>query len=191
MLIWSVDSQYETEREIQMSMLSRSRRELPNALRIELMLLAGLFLGLGSLAHAQKANLEESKATGTSFRAQLIGGWRLVSRQSRRTDGEPVTDPGLSTVPQGILIYDQSGHVAAQLSRRDRTVAMIGEECQIAATRKGTPDTAQTLLGMTRISGPTRSMSGPARSLIIWRLRSFPEISGKIYFAISQSRAID
>jgi hypothetical protein len=147
MLIWSVDSQYETEREIQMSMLSRSRRELPNALRIELMLLAGLFLGLGSLAHAQKANLEESKATGTSFRAQLIGGWRLVSRQSRRTDGEPVTDPGLSTVPQGILIYDQSGHVAAQLSRRDRTVAMIGEECQIAATRKGTPDTAQTLLG--------------------------------------------
>jgi hypothetical protein len=47
----------------------------------------------------------------------------------------------------GILIYDQSGHVAAQLSRRDRTVAMLPEECQAAIATKGTPDTAQTILG--------------------------------------------
>jgi hypothetical protein len=71
----------------------------------------------------------------------------LVSRESRRADGELEPDPGLSSIPLGILIYDGSGHVAAQLSRRDRTVAMIGEECQTAATTKGTPDTAQTILG--------------------------------------------
>ncbi len=47
----------------------------------------------------------------------------------------------------GVLIYDASGHVAAQLSRRDRTVAMLGEECAAAAAIKGTPDTAQTVLG--------------------------------------------
>ena len=82
-----------------------------------------------------------------SIRAQLIGSWRLVSRQSRRANGELEADPGLSTVPAGVLIYDQSGHVAAQLSRQNRTTEMVGQECQAAATIKGTPDTAQTVLG--------------------------------------------
>ena len=79
--------------------------------------------------------------------AQLTGSWRLVSRQSKRADGEIEADPGLAATPLGILIYDQSGHVAAQLSRRDRTVAILPEECQAAITTKGTPDTAQTILG--------------------------------------------
>jgi hypothetical protein len=82
-----------------------------------------------------------------SISAQLIGSWRLVSRHSKRADGELEADPGLSTAPMGVLIYDQSGHVAAQLSRRDRSVAMLGGECQAAATIKGTPDTAQTVIG--------------------------------------------
>jgi hypothetical protein len=47
----------------------------------------------------------------------------------------------------GVLSYDKSGHVAVQLSRRDRSLAMVQEECQAAATIKGTPDTAQTFLG--------------------------------------------
>ena len=82
-----------------------------------------------------------------SVRAQLIGSWRLVSRQSRRANGEVEADAGLSATPLGILIYDQSGHVAAQLSRRDRTLAILPGECQAAITTKGTPDTAQTILG--------------------------------------------
>ena len=86
-------------------------------------------------------------ASVSSVRAQLVGSWRLVSRVSRRENGEVEPDSGLSTLPMGVLIYDQSGHVAAQLSRRDRGVAMIGEECRAAAAITGTSDTAQTVLG--------------------------------------------
>jgi hypothetical protein len=107
-----------------------------------------LLLALGlPLADAPVAAAQEATTSGTSVRAHLVGSWRLVSRQSRRADGKLEPDPGLSTVPLGLLIYDESGHVAAQLSRRDRSVAMFGEECQAAATTKGTPDTAQTVLG--------------------------------------------
>jgi Lipocalin-like domain len=100
-----------------------------------------------SLGTAQTNSSNEPATSKASVRGQLIGSWRLVSRQSRRANGEIEADPGLATTPLGVLIYDQSGHVAAQLSRRDRTVEMIGEECQAAATTKGTPDTAQTILG--------------------------------------------
>jgi Lipocalin-like domain len=82
-----------------------------------------------------------------SVREQLIGSWRLVSRESRRANGEMVPDAGLATVPLGLLIYDRSGHVAAQLSRQDRTLAMLPDECRLAIETKGTPDTAQTILG--------------------------------------------
>lgn len=104
----------------------------------------GLVLALSSTSFAQTS---EKHSDERSVRELLIGSWRLVSRESRRGTGEIEGDPGLATVPLGVLIYDRSGHVAAQLSRRDRTVAMIGEECQMAATTKGTPDTAQTILG--------------------------------------------
>src|SRR5262249_22742106 len=43
--------------------------------------------------------------------------------------------------------YDRSGHVAAQLSRPGRTEAMLADECRDAQKVKGTPDTAQTILG--------------------------------------------
>lgn len=119
---------------------------MPSALRIELTLLAVAFLVLSTMANPQKAAVKPT-TTKTCVRTQLIGSWRLVARQSRRANGELEPDPGLSTIPLGILIYDQSGHVAAQLSRRDRTVAIIGEECQTAATTKGTPDNSQTILG--------------------------------------------
>ncbi len=106
-----------------------------------------LFSQLCSVSTAQTASSNEPAASKSSVRKQLIGSWRLVSRQSRRADGEIESDPGLATTPLGILIYDESGHVAAQLSRRDRTVAMRSEECQAVITTKGTQDTAQTILG--------------------------------------------
>jgi Lipocalin-like domain len=116
--------------------------------RIQLILLAGVALALCvALTAAQTLASTEQTTSGASVRTQLIGSWRLISRQSRRASGALEVDPGLSTVPLGVLIYDQSGHIAAQLSRRDRTVAMVGEECEAAATTKGTSDTAQTILG--------------------------------------------
>lgn len=78
---------------------------------------------------------------------QLVGGWSLVSRETSTADGKPLSDPGLSATPRGVLIYDRSGHVAAQLSRPGRTVEMLGDECRDAENVKGTNDTAQTILG--------------------------------------------
>ena len=125
--------------------------------KVKLTLIAGVALALAvPVDHAQTVAAKGQAASGASIRAQLIGSWRLVSRQSRRANGELEADPGLSVVPLGVLIYDQSGHVAAQLSRRDRTVAMIGEECQAAAATKGTPDTAQTVLGYDAYFGTYR-----------------------------------
>jgi len=80
-----------------------------------------------------------------SIRSQLIGSWRLVGSQSRRPNGELEAD--LPAGLTGILTYDQSGNVAAQLSRRDRSVATLAEECKAITTIKGTPDTAQPILG--------------------------------------------
>jgi len=80
-------------------------------------------------------------------REQLAGSWSLVSRVSTLVNGEVLPDRGLATTPKGLLIYDRTGHVAAQLSRQGRTEEMIGEECQEAAKIRGTNDTAQTVLG--------------------------------------------
>ena len=80
-------------------------------------------------------------------REQLVGSWSLASRVSTLANGEVLPDRGLATTPKGLLIYDRTGHVAAQLSRQGRTVEMIGEECGEAAKIRGTNDTAQTVLG--------------------------------------------
>ncbi len=114
--------------------------------------LMGLSLVAGIVAGQPWLRAQSDGATGqasgeASVKARLVGGWRLVSRQSMRADGQMEPDKGLSQAPMGVLIYDASGHVTAQLSRRDRTVAMIGGECAAAAAIKGTPDTAQTVLG--------------------------------------------
>jgi hypothetical protein len=79
--------------------------------------------------------------------AQLVGGWSLASRVTTLADGTVSQDPGLAATPHGVLIYDRFGHVAAQLSRQGRTVAMPPEECRAAEQVRGTDDTAQTILG--------------------------------------------
>src|SRR5882757_6555903 len=85
------------------------------------------FMLLGAIMFAQTfhAVLAQTVATknaessrGESAQARMVGAWRLVSRQSRLPNGELIVDPGLAATPMGVLIYDQSGHVAAQLSRR-------------------------------------------------------------------------
>jgi Lipocalin-like domain len=51
---------------------------------------------------------------------QLVGTWRLISRVVTLEDGTAVQDPGLGKTPSGYLMYDSSGHMAAQLMRPDR-----------------------------------------------------------------------
>lgn len=109
------------------------------------------FAALLVLAIVPSASIGFSQDPNTkspaSVREQLVGSWSLTSRVTTLSDGRVVADPGLSTMPMGVLIYDRSGHVAAQLSRKGRTVEMISAECRDAGQIKGTSDTAQTVLG--------------------------------------------
>jgi hypothetical protein len=83
----------------------------------------------------------------SGLREQLAGSWSLSSRVTHRPDGSVVDDPGLSAMPKGRLIYDRSGHVAAQLTRPGRTTDSLVQECLDLPKVKGTSDTAQTILG--------------------------------------------
>ena len=66
-----------------------------------------------------------STTSGVSGSAgHLVGTWKLVSRVVTSEDGTAVQDPGLGKTPSGYLIYDSSGHVAAQLMRPDRPIAI-------------------------------------------------------------------
>jgi hypothetical protein len=58
---------------------------------------------------------------GASERDLVVGSWSLVSREDRSPDGRLVPEPGLGADPLGFLVYDQEGHVAAQLMRRLRS----------------------------------------------------------------------
>lgn len=113
---------------------------------VKTLLLAAPLLGVMAFAGLLQGT-GTATAGSTDVRDQLIGSWSLVSRETRRADGTVAVDPGLAATPNGVLIYDRSGHVAAQLSRRGRTVEMLAEECAKAQQVKGTDDTAQTILG--------------------------------------------
>jgi lipocalin-like protein len=54
---------------------------------------------------------------------QLVGTWRLISRVVTLEDGTADQDAGLGKTPTGYLMYDSSGHMAAQLMRADRPMA--------------------------------------------------------------------
>jgi hypothetical protein len=82
-----------------------------------------------------------------SLRTRIVGSWSLVSRETFRASGEKIADPGLSETPTGRLIYDASGHVAAQLSRRGRSMDMLSEECGKAVATKHHDGAVQTILG--------------------------------------------
>ncbi|HEV7674729.1 MAG TPA: lipocalin-like domain-containing protein [Candidatus Angelobacter sp.] len=100
----------------------------------------GLFAGRVSGVHAQAK-------TTASVTEQLVGSWKLMSRVSKLASGEVSVDPGLGAKPSGVLIYDASGHMAAQLSRQGRTIDMLKEECGAMAAVNTSPNTANTILG--------------------------------------------
>ncbi len=51
---------------------------------------------------------------------KFVGTWHLVSTEFRTEDGSPVESP-YGSAPQGILIYDSHGNMAAQLAQGHRT----------------------------------------------------------------------
>ncbi len=53
----------------------------------------------------------------------LIGTWELLAREDHTSSGERRIDPSLGASPVALLIYDRSGHFAAQFMKRDRSLA--------------------------------------------------------------------
>jgi lipocalin-like protein len=83
----------------------------------------GFLLAISAIVceSAPQGNAQTKPQTDISGGAgQLVGTWRLISRVVMLEDGTVVQDPGLGKTPRGYLIYDSSGHMAAQLMRLDR-----------------------------------------------------------------------
>ena len=59
---------------------------------------------------------------GAALSAALPGTWQLLSRVDVTASGERRFEPSLGEDPLALLIYDRSGHFAAQFMRRDRSV---------------------------------------------------------------------
>lgn len=85
-----------------------------------------LFLAMSAIVSGstQQKNSHASSRGDVSRRRELVGTWRLVSRVVRLEDGTAVQDPGLGKTPTGYLMYDSSGHVAAQIMKADRGMAI-------------------------------------------------------------------
>ena len=59
---------------------------------------------------------------GAPLSETLPGTWQLLSRIDVTASGERRPEPSLGEDPVALLIYDRSGHFAAQFMRRDRSV---------------------------------------------------------------------
>ena len=57
--------------------------------------------------------------------ASLPGTWELLSRTDVAATGEQRLEPSLGSDPVAMLIYDGSGHFAAQFMKRDRTTCPV------------------------------------------------------------------
>jgi hypothetical protein len=85
---------------------------------------------LFALTIAVPGGTQQKNAPSTSqggvhaSRAQLVGTWKLISRAVKLEDGTAVQDQGLGGAPNGYLMYDSSGHMAVQLMRADRPLAI-------------------------------------------------------------------
>lgn len=60
--------------------------------------------------------------TDAPLSSTLPGTWELLSRIDVAADGQRRPEPALGEDPVALLIYDRSGHFAAQFMRRDRSV---------------------------------------------------------------------
>jgi hypothetical protein len=63
---------------------------------------------------------------------KFIGTWRLLRTQFSKDDGTSVESP-YGSDPEGILMYDEQGNMAAQIARKDRRQFAV-------ADRKGGDD---------------------------------------------------
>jgi hypothetical protein len=62
-----------------------------------------------------------------SLSTTLPGTWELISRIDVDDAGQSRVEPGLGSDPIALLIYDRSGHFAAQFMKRDRSDSGSGD----------------------------------------------------------------
>ena len=104
----------------------------PAVIAVLFALLTGAAWGQQEEAPANQPR--HSLALQTVVARQLIGTWRLLSRETVTANGQKMVDPGLGSRPVGYLIYDATGHVAAQLMRAGRSSADM-ESCGSRQTK--------------------------------------------------------
>jgi len=68
--------------------------------------------------------MPEPSTKAMPLSATLPGTWQLLSRIDVTAAGERKPEPSLGDDPIALLIYDRSGHFAAQFMRRDRSVVV-------------------------------------------------------------------
>lgn len=78
-------------------------------------LVAGMFL-----FSLTACKCEKSCAPAKPAASKLIGTWKLVSIEERDADGKLVVPLDYGPEPVGLLMYDATGHMAAQAMRRGR-----------------------------------------------------------------------
>src|SRR4051794_2974714 len=73
---------------------------------------------MGECLHENAMNTHSNDREALS--TQLPGTWELESRVDVTESGERRLEPSLGSDPIALLIYDRSGHFAAQFMKRDR-----------------------------------------------------------------------
>lgn len=102
-------------------------------MRYRLALLFALSIAvLGATEHNNGSSTSQGDVSGS--RRELVGTWRLISRVVTLENGTAVQDQGFGITPKGYLIYDSSGHMAVQLMRPDRPLAI---DCATSGTAAG------------------------------------------------------
>ena len=68
--------------------------------------------------------MPRSSSSAAPLSEALPGTWQLLSRIDVAASGQRKAEPSLGDDPVALLIYDRSGHFAAQFMRRDRSAVV-------------------------------------------------------------------
>jgi nicotinamidase-related amidase len=89
--------------------------------RASIALLFAISAGVSGYTQQRAHPISRGDFSGTG---ESVGTLTLISRVVALEDGTAVHESGLGKTPTGYLIYDSSGHVAGQLMRLDRPMAI-------------------------------------------------------------------
>ena len=89
---------------------------------------------------------------------QLVGTWRLVSREDRNAAGERRIDSSLGADPVAILVYDPAGNFAAQFMKRDRSSDEVAQARQATANNSASVNGYDAYFGTYTVHEATREV---------------------------------